>query len=216
MSYDDDDEYDDEDEFDHEFDDSDAFVKTTNGYVGDAEQLLRRAIDVIATAPTMPLSSSPRIDRDEIIELLEAALHRMPEEMLAFYLSEGIDHICFNVEESEGSHVSALFEGAELRQRYAAFLRRFWHASQANVILSRRPSIESACVRITRAAAVADFACSPAAVPWSPLALAASMLARSWQYRPIRPWMRARLRAVMRHLPVRSSPARRPGKLARA
>jgi hypothetical protein len=80
MSYDDD-EYDDEDEFDHEFDDSDAFVKTTNGYVGDAEQLLRRAIDVIATAPTMPLSSSPRIDRDEIVELLEEALHRMPEEM---------------------------------------------------------------------------------------------------------------------------------------
>ena len=40
----DDDQYDDEDEFDNEFDDSDAFVKTTNGYVGDAEQLLRRAI----------------------------------------------------------------------------------------------------------------------------------------------------------------------------
>ena len=82
MSHDDDDQYDeDEDEFDHEFDDSDAFVKTTNGYVGDAEQLLRRAIDVIATAPTMPLSSSPRIDRDEIIELLEETLHRLPEEM---------------------------------------------------------------------------------------------------------------------------------------
>ena len=41
------------------------------GYVGDAETLLRRAIDIVATAPTMPLSSSPRIDRDEIIELLQ-------------------------------------------------------------------------------------------------------------------------------------------------
>ncbi|TPW15610.1 MAG: hypothetical protein FD127_686 [Acidimicrobiaceae bacterium] len=82
-----DDQYDDADdgygtdEFDTDFDDSDAFVRTTNGYVGDAEQLLRRAIDVIATAPTMPLSSSPRIDRDEIVELLEEALHRLPEEM---------------------------------------------------------------------------------------------------------------------------------------
>lgn len=78
-----DDQYDDDydDEFDTDFDDSDAYVKTTNGYVGDAEQLLRRAIDVIANAPTMPLSSSPRIDRDEIIELLDEALHRMPEEM---------------------------------------------------------------------------------------------------------------------------------------
>ena len=82
MSYDD--QYDDAadgDQFDSDFDDSDAFVRTTNGYVGDAEQLLRRAIDVIATAPTMPLSSSPRIDRDEIIELLEESLHRLPEEM---------------------------------------------------------------------------------------------------------------------------------------
>jgi cell division septum initiation protein DivIVA len=81
MSYDDQYEAGGDDEFDTDFDDSDAFVRTTNGYVGDAEQLLRRAIDVIATAPTMPLSSSPRIDRDEIIELLEEALHRLPEEM---------------------------------------------------------------------------------------------------------------------------------------
>ena len=29
----------------------------------------------------MPLSSSPRIDRDEIIELLEEALHRLPDEL---------------------------------------------------------------------------------------------------------------------------------------
>ena len=47
-------------------------------YVGDAETLLRRAIDIIATAPTMPLSSSPRIDRDEIIELLDEALPGCP------------------------------------------------------------------------------------------------------------------------------------------
>jgi len=76
--------YDDEhDEFedDEELDDSDAFVRSTNGYVGDAEALLRRAVDIIASAPTMPLSSSPRIDRDEIIELLEESLHRLPEEM---------------------------------------------------------------------------------------------------------------------------------------
>lgn len=53
----------------------------TDMVVGDAETLLRRAIDIIATAPTMPLSSSPRIDRDEIIELLEESLNRIPEEL---------------------------------------------------------------------------------------------------------------------------------------
>lgn len=50
-------------------------------YVGDAETLLRRAIDIIFNAPTMPLSSSPRIDRDEIIELLDESLNRLPDEL---------------------------------------------------------------------------------------------------------------------------------------
>ena len=77
MSYDDHE----DDLYEDELDDSDAFVRATNSYVGDAEQLLRRAVDIVATAPTMPLSSSPRIDRDELIELLEEALHRLPEEM---------------------------------------------------------------------------------------------------------------------------------------
>ena len=39
------------------------------------------AIDSVATAPTMPVSSAPRIDRDEIIELLEESLHRLPDEL---------------------------------------------------------------------------------------------------------------------------------------
>ena len=68
---------DDYDEIDEEYPDPGA----PGGYVGDAETLLRRAVDIIATAPTMPLSSSPRIDRDEIIELLEEALHRLPAEL---------------------------------------------------------------------------------------------------------------------------------------
>ena len=76
MSYDDD--YDDDyDEIDDEYPDP----AQQAGYVGDAETLLRRAVDIIATAPTMPLSSSPRIDRDEIIELLEEALARLPDEL---------------------------------------------------------------------------------------------------------------------------------------
>jgi cell division septum initiation protein DivIVA len=67
--------YDEHDEGDDYTDQQTAMV------VGDAETLLRRAIDIIATAPTMPLSSSPRIARDEIIELLEESLDRIPEEL---------------------------------------------------------------------------------------------------------------------------------------
>jgi hypothetical protein len=75
MSYDD--HRDDYDEIDDDYPDP----GDQTGYVGDAETLLRRAVDIIATAPTMPLSSSPRIDRDEIIELLEEALARLPAEL---------------------------------------------------------------------------------------------------------------------------------------
>jgi hypothetical protein len=79
MSYDDTtiNQHDDYDDVDDEYPDPGA----PGGYVGDAETLLRRAIDIVVTAPTMPLSSSPRIDRDEIIELLEESLHRLPDEL---------------------------------------------------------------------------------------------------------------------------------------
>ena len=75
MSYDD--RY--EDQFEDIDDDTDGYSRV--GQVGDAETLVRRAADIIATAPTMPLSSSPRIDRDEINELLESALERLPDEL---------------------------------------------------------------------------------------------------------------------------------------
>ena len=50
-------------------------------HINDSEQLVRRVIDIIATARTIPLSSSPMINRDEVIELLEEALARLPEEL---------------------------------------------------------------------------------------------------------------------------------------
>ncbi|MEO5722810.1 MAG: hypothetical protein ABIQ39_00765 [Ilumatobacteraceae bacterium] len=83
MSHDDhpDDQQYDDDYDDDDFDDSDAFVRSNNGYVGDAEAMLRDVIDLIATAPTMPLSSSPRIDRDDVVLRLEDVLQRLPGEM---------------------------------------------------------------------------------------------------------------------------------------
>ena len=52
-----------------------------NHSINDSETLLRRVIDIIATARTMPLSNSPMVNRDEIIELLEEALNRLPDEL---------------------------------------------------------------------------------------------------------------------------------------
>ena len=82
MTYDDryDDHYDEPDPYD-ELDADYAEQHEGTGYVGDAETWLRRAIDIVANAPTMPLSSSPRIDRDEVVELLDRALASMPDEL---------------------------------------------------------------------------------------------------------------------------------------
>jgi uncharacterized protein len=65
-----------------------------------------------------------------VISVLSHSSLDQPQELLDFYLSEGIDQICFNVEESEGDHVSSLFHGPQLRARYAAFLRSFWHLAR--------------------------------------------------------------------------------------
>jgi hypothetical protein len=48
----------------------------------DTETLLRRVIDILNGCRTLPLSSSVRLDnRDEVIELLEEASQRLPDEL---------------------------------------------------------------------------------------------------------------------------------------
>jgi hypothetical protein len=49
--------------------------------IDDSETILRRVIDIIATARNIPLSATPMINRDEIIELLEEALNRYPDDL---------------------------------------------------------------------------------------------------------------------------------------
>ena len=47
----------------------------------DAEELLQRVIDVVASARSLPLSASVSINRDEVLELLEEAQQRLPDEL---------------------------------------------------------------------------------------------------------------------------------------
>jgi hypothetical protein len=61
------------------FDDLDQEV--AEGEQADAEAYLRSALDMVLTAKPMPLSSSVRVERDELVELLEGALERIPEEI---------------------------------------------------------------------------------------------------------------------------------------
>jgi hypothetical protein len=49
----------------------------------DTEVLLQRLRDMIDNAPNVPLSSTPRISREEALDLLDEAIVRFPEELKA-------------------------------------------------------------------------------------------------------------------------------------
>ncbi len=71
--------------FDDEFDDDDVPLTPAPApyQAGEAEQLLLRLRDIVSSAPNVPLSSTPRISREEVLDLLDEALDRLPEELRA-------------------------------------------------------------------------------------------------------------------------------------
>jgi len=66
-----------------------------------------------------------------VISVLSAESLAAPREMFEFYAGEGIDRVCFNVEESEGDHVSRSFGEAGIADAYYRFLREFWRLAAA-------------------------------------------------------------------------------------
>jgi uncharacterized protein len=67
-----------------------------------------------------------------VISVLTAESLAAPEEMFDFYLAEGIEHVCFNVEESEGDHRSKSFAEVGIEDAYYRFLSEFWRLSTAH------------------------------------------------------------------------------------
>lgn len=65
------------------------------------------------------------------ISVLSSESLAAPREMLDFFLTEGIEHVCFNVEESEGDHVSESFAKTDVERAYGDFLAEFWRLSAA-------------------------------------------------------------------------------------
>jgi hypothetical protein len=47
----------------------------------DTEALIRRVVEIIGNAKAMPLSTTVRVEKDEVLELLEDALDRLPTEV---------------------------------------------------------------------------------------------------------------------------------------
>ena len=66
-----------------------------------------------------------------VISVLSAVSMAAPREMFDFYVEEGIERVCFNVEESEGDHVSQSFADSDVEGAYYRFLGEFWRLSSA-------------------------------------------------------------------------------------
>jgi uncharacterized protein len=66
-----------------------------------------------------------------VISVLSLDSMLAPREMFDFYVAEGIEQVCFNVEESEGGHVSQSFSDSGVEAAYYRFLSEFWRLSSA-------------------------------------------------------------------------------------
>ncbi|HEV2336348.1 MAG TPA: cyclophane-forming radical SAM/SPASM peptide maturase GrrM/OscB, partial [Stellaceae bacterium] len=66
-----------------------------------------------------------------VISVLSPESLAAPRAMFDFYVEEGIERVCFNVEESEGDHVSRSFAEAGIADSYYRFLREFWRLAAA-------------------------------------------------------------------------------------
>ncbi|MGQ0832556.1 MAG: ATP synthase F0 subunit B [Microthrixaceae bacterium] len=61
----------------------------------DTEQLLRRLHELVASARPMPLSTSVMVNRDEVLDMLDETIERLPEELRAarWLLKEREDYL---------------------------------------------------------------------------------------------------------------------------
>ena len=47
----------------------------------ESDEIIRRVMDMIEFSPSMPISSSVRVNKEEVLEMLADALDRLPEEV---------------------------------------------------------------------------------------------------------------------------------------
>ena len=84
-----------------------------------------------------------------VITVLSEKSMLAPDELLDFYVSEGID-VCFNVEESEGTYVSGLLSSGNAAESFRHFLDRFWTLSRKSTRIQFIREIDGMIPRIFR------------------------------------------------------------------
>ncbi|MGO9028581.1 MAG: hypothetical protein ACLQOZ_08125 [Acidimicrobiales bacterium] len=110
----------------------DLEAQRSAGEEPDAEALMREALELVVNAKTMPLSASVLISRDEVAELLQGALDRMPDEIrqARWLLRERQDFIAEKSREAD-----ALLE--EVRVQAERMVQRTEIVRQANHVAQR-------------------------------------------------------------------------------
>ncbi len=85
----------------------------------DSETLLRRVVDIITNARPLPLSTTVRVERDEVLELLEDAVERLPDELreARWLLKERQEHLAKVEREGEEILEAARVRAERMVQR---------------------------------------------------------------------------------------------------
>jgi len=105
----------------------------------DAEQMLRRLHELVASARPMPLSTSVMINRDEVLDLLDETIERLPDELRAarWLLKEREDYLAKVKREGEEildqarSRAERMVQRTEVVKASEARARKIVDAAQA-------------------------------------------------------------------------------------
>ena len=93
---------------------------SSGGYrAPEAEGFLKQAIEIIEAAPGIPMSASVRVNRDELLDLLDEAVARLPEELrnARWLLKERDDFLKRTRRESDELIAEAKAQVAQMVQR---------------------------------------------------------------------------------------------------
>jgi cell division septum initiation protein DivIVA len=97
----------------------------------DTEALLRRVVEIVNNARTMPMSNTIRLTKDEIQELLEEALDRLPEELkrARWMLKEREEYLAKTTRDAEDILEQARVRAERMVQR-TEIVREAAHTAQ--------------------------------------------------------------------------------------
>jgi hypothetical protein len=98
----------------------------------ESENILRRVIEIIDGSPGMPMSASVRVNKDEVLELLEDAVERLPEELRSarWLLKEREEYVARYQRDADDLIAEAKSQVAHMVQRTEVSKAAEVHAQQ--------------------------------------------------------------------------------------